>query len=201
MLFPYAKGHYVEIGVHNPKTQSNTYIFYEMGWTGIMIEPLPYWVRMGRHARPNDIYIQVAASNKEGEASLHLHENHSPACSLREDWLEKGCNKIQVTIKRLETILEPYPDIRNNCDFCSIDVEGHEKEVLMGNNFDTFKPTVICLEAVRWSPVFRRIHSNWEDILFDNGYSLICHNFQNRFYGRKDNAALWENVDKWNLRE
>lgn len=57
------------------------------------------------------------------------------------------------------------------------------------------------VEAVRWSPVFRRIHSNWEDILFDNGYSLICHNFQNRFYGRKDNAALWENVDKWNLRE
>ncbi|MHC4371541.1 MAG: FkbM family methyltransferase [Planctomycetota bacterium] len=42
--------------------------------------------------------------------------------------------------------MECFPAIRDNCRFCSIDVEGHEREVLEGNDWDTFRPEVFCIE-------------------------------------------------------
>jgi hypothetical protein len=51
-----------------------------------------------------------------------------------------------VETRTLAKTMECFPAIRDNCRFCSIDVEGHEREVLEGNDWDTFRPEVFCIE-------------------------------------------------------
>jgi hypothetical protein len=39
-------GKYIDIGAHNPIIDSASRVFYEQGWRGIHIEPLPYYAEM-----------------------------------------------------------------------------------------------------------------------------------------------------------
>lgn len=197
MLFPYATGHYVEVGVWDPVRMSNTYVFYEMGWSGVLVEPMPLWARKVKAARPRDIVVSKAASDKPGQTTLKLE---SAASSIEPGWTTNEARRIPVTVDTLSSILSAYPGIRDACDFCSIDVEGHERNVLEGIDFSTFRPSAFILEAVRWNP-FYRTHGLWEPILTRNGYKLVCHNLQNRVYGLESNEELWKEAEKWNLAE
>lgn len=205
MLFPYKTGIYVDVGSWKPDADTNTFIFYEMGWKGILVDPVGYWIRKAKEIRPRDIGIETAISNKDNEIlQFKIDKEQGKDCaanSLRDDWFKEGKSiSISITTTRMDTLINNYPEIRDNCDFCDIDVEGWEKKVIESIDFKTFKPTVFCIESVRWNP-FYRVHQDWEKILIDNGYKLICHNLQNRFYGRIDNKELWENVKLWNLEE
>ncbi len=200
MLLPFAIGHYIEVGVFAAK-ESNSYIFYEQGWSGLLVEPVPNWARQIQGARPRDKVVAKAISDVSGTARIEVCDQQS---TIDPNWLNRENHPvgkmIDIPTIRLDELLKDYPAIRDRCDFVSIDVEGWEKQVLTSIDFSSFKPTVFCIEAVRWNP-FYRLHQNWEDILTSNGYKLICHNLQNRFYGRLDNSELWENVKKWNLQE
>jgi FkbM family methyltransferase len=200
MLLPYAQGTYVEIGVWDAKNMSNSYIFYDMGWRGLLIEPMPEWAFNVSKERPEDTVICKAISDVTGEAVLAID---SAETSLEKYWsrnYRKGVRKIKVPTIRFDDLIKEYPHIEANCDFCSIDVEGHEKAVLLSMNLVSFRPSVFCIEAVKWHP-FGRVHKDWEYILTEAGYKLLTHNLQNRFYGKVEDQALWENARKWGLTE
>lgn len=200
MMFPYATGHYVEVGVNEPRRNNSSFIFYEIGWSGLLVEPLTVWVVAGMKARPRDRFVAAAASDRDDELlTLNVFTNNGAPSSLRNDWITPE-HQVRVTTKRLSTILRDHENIRANCDFCTIDVEGWERQVISGIDFATFRPSVFCIEAVRWNP-FARLHREWEPMLIAAGYRLICSNIQNRFYGRSDDEQLWNQVQKWDLAE
>lgn len=199
MLFPYKDGTYIEIGVWDATALSNTYIFYEMGWKGLLVEPIPQWARMVKGKRPKDIMVTKAISNASGKITMYINSARS---SLSEDWagLFGSYKPIQVEAIRMDELMPKYPEFMTP-DFVSLDVEGHEEQVLESIDWNTFKPTVYCIEAVNYDPELVRIHKKWEHYFLDNGYKLVCHNLHNRFYGRIDNAELWSQVAKWKLEE
>ena len=45
-------GFYIEVGAWNGVTLSNTYFLEQMGWTGILVEPLPELYEACVHERP-----------------------------------------------------------------------------------------------------------------------------------------------------
>ena len=65
--------------------------------------------------------------------------------------------------------------------FCKIDVEGGEKDVLLGYDFENYRPKVFCIESVQVHTGIPN-HDLWEDILLKNDYSFVYKYAINRYY-------------------
>ena len=65
-------GFYVDVGACHPTYDSVTKHFYDRGWTGINIEPVPEMAQLFREDRPKDINLAVAIGNTSGEIELYV---------------------------------------------------------------------------------------------------------------------------------
>ena len=172
---------YIDIGAGDPDSCSNTWAFYQQGGSGLLIEPLPtFWYRLLR-LRPRDRLLPIAASNTKGVARLRAC---GPCSSMRPDWSIHEHANLLVETDTIENILLDYPTIRDNCQLCSIDVEGHEKQVLEGINWDTFHPGVIIVECMTFdeSGPGTNLSAEWEPILIQNGYRRVAETAMNYIY-------------------
>ncbi len=59
-------GFYADVGANDPIVDSVTQHFYVKGWSGINIEPLPDPFRRLAEARPKDINLNLAVSDRKG---------------------------------------------------------------------------------------------------------------------------------------
>src|SRR5258707_4977457 len=62
------RGFYVDCGAYHPTQHSVTRAFYERGWRGINVEPLPALIREFAEQRTSDFNLAVALSDKAEEA-------------------------------------------------------------------------------------------------------------------------------------
>ena len=65
------EGRYLDVGAGDPDFESVTKLFYERGWRGINVEPNPTLYERLKTARPGDLNLQVALSDKPGRANLY----------------------------------------------------------------------------------------------------------------------------------
>jgi hypothetical protein len=94
-----------------------------------------------------------------------------------------------IPARTLRGILEEHAPER--IDFMSIDVEGHETQVIRGNDWDRFRPRVVLVEATL--PMTRTpCHQEWEPLLLAAGYIFAYFDGLNRFYVSRENADLLE---------
>ena len=63
-------GTYLDLGCFHPIRQNNTYLFHKLGWKGINIDLNPLTIDLFNIARPNDVNICAAISNKKGTRNL-----------------------------------------------------------------------------------------------------------------------------------
>ena len=63
-------GFYVDIGAFDPTSDSVTKLFYDRGWHGINVDPVPEVIALFERERPRDINVQVAVSVEPGEPEL-----------------------------------------------------------------------------------------------------------------------------------
>jgi FkbM family methyltransferase len=153
-----SKGVCVEVGANNGVDGSTTFYFEQLGWNCILVEPNPELCREV-HARRRAMLFECAASNLDGFATLHVAVGSRLAHAVSAlghsaDYIREvhghDSYEVQVKTRRLDDILEEAGVCQ--IDFITIDVEGHELEVLEG-----FTPT-------RWQPSFLIIEDNtWGD--------------------------------------
>lgn len=145
----------IEVGANDGINDSNTMYFESIGWNCILIEPNPVLCKMIRASRSATL-VEVAASDKNGETSLFVAEGAQRAHGVSTiNSAEEALNKIKsygftysevkVNTRTLNDILESLK-VDRQIDFVSVDVEGHEMEVLKGFSIEKWKPTVILLE-------------------------------------------------------
>jgi FkbM family methyltransferase len=146
------KGFYVDIGACHPVHNSNTYFFYRRGWNGICIEPSDVGSLFHRK-RPRDTFVHAGASAERGELIFHqfsspYYNSFDPQSVARgeHDGI-KLIRQIAVPTIPLAEILQRHRP-KGNIDLMCIDVEGHELSVLSGNNWEKFRPTIICIEMI-----------------------------------------------------
>lgn len=181
-------GFYVDIGAYHPTIASVTKFFYDSGWTGINIEPNPTQFKTFKQLRKRDINIQVGVSDKKGELIFREYPNGMSTFSEEViDIVEekKGSRpnhkdyKVQVTT--LEDIFNEY-NIKN-INFLKIDVEGFEYEVIEGNDWEKYRPEVLCIEADHivkdWRPLLRKAH-----------YDFIFFDGLNEYYVAKEHSEI-----------
>ena len=66
------KGTYVDLGCFHPTRSNNTFKLYKKGWKGINIDLNPFTIDLFNFARPDDINICAAISNKETKKKLYF---------------------------------------------------------------------------------------------------------------------------------
>ena len=63
-------GRYVEVGANHPRDDSVTRAFYDRGWSGITIEPVPYFADLHRAERPRDTIVEAVITNWSSLADI-----------------------------------------------------------------------------------------------------------------------------------
>lgn len=141
----------VEVGAHDGIQFSNTFYFEQREWRCILVEPNPALCEIIGRKR-NSVLFECAASDRAGEAILHMAEQSDVFSTLEEndchfDRIHRAggdITDIKVKTKTLDSILEESRVTGLN--FMSIDVEGHELSVLRGTSLDRWNPRVVLVE-------------------------------------------------------
>jgi FkbM family methyltransferase len=109
-----------------------TFAMLEAGMRVVAFEPQPdciYDLKMKCMDYLNKLIdCECAVGAEVGESTLYINSVHSHS-SLKQNWLnEVTVNEIQVSVITLDRAIEDY----GRPDYCKIDVEGWEYEVLKG---------------------------------------------------------------------
>jgi FkbM family methyltransferase len=175
-------GVFVEVGANDPVAGSQTWLLEQNGWQGVLVEPQASLCEKLRAARPRSQVFQVACSRpgSEGEADLILTEYDGNA-TLKPQRDSHGINFVgteRVRITTLDSVLQTAGVSR--IDFVSLDVEGHEIEVMRGFSFENYRPSLILIEdGVRDLSKHR--------FLKRRGYKLVKRTTLNNWYVPKEN--------------
>ncbi len=147
---PENSGSYVDVGSGQPVRGSNTYFFYKRGWRGTLIDPVKFNSRLTKLFRRRDTFVRNIVSSKNTPLNFYEFypaEYSTIEKSVAEDLVKKGIklksevNLNPISLASLNLTYQPLDPT-----LLSIDVEGHDLEVLNSNNWFAFKPRVICVE-------------------------------------------------------
>ena len=144
------RGLYIDVGCQHPIKNNNTYILNKKGWKGINIDLDKDNIDLFNISRPNDENINIAISNKISEVELFFYHKKSPINTI--DKKTSNYQQAKVTeIKKVNTntlynVISKTKYKNSKFDFLSVDVEGHELQVLEGFDFNLYSPDVIVVE-------------------------------------------------------
>ena len=145
-----SNGIYIDVGCQHPIKNNNTYLLFKKGWNGLNIDLDKDNIDLFNVARPNDQNINVAVSNKIVETDLYFYHKKSPINTIDKktsDYQKAPISEIKkIKTNTLTNIIKNSKYKNSKIDLLSIDVEGHEREVLEGFDFSICRPDVIVIE-------------------------------------------------------
>lgn len=148
-------GFYVDVGAHHPHRFSNTQLLYERGWSGINIDGAPGSMAAFERMRPRDVNLELLISDQPGEHDFFvfdepaLNSMSSGLSSSRErDTAYSVSEIVSVHSMTLADVLRERARGVQKIDLLTIDVEGHDLQVLRSNNWDEFRPEAVLVEVL-----------------------------------------------------
>ena len=194
-LFPKGlQGFYIDVGAHQPVVGSVTKHFYDQGWHGINVEPAAEPFAALREARPRDVNLCVGLSDKPG--TLTFFESGGTGCSTfspdaADHQRVSGIPFAEREVEMLTLAQVCEDHVEGEIDFLSVDVEGHEGQVLLGADWKRWRPRVVLVEATEPLTTVSS-HEAWEPTLLDADYLFATFDGLNRWYVRIEDAKLLE---------
>jgi len=191
-------GVFVDIGAHNGVELSNTYFFEKFrGWKGICIEPVPAIFEKLVQNR-NSININgCIAANKGTFRFLEVSGYAEMLSGMLDQYSEKHLERIDREISKYggsKKIIEvPGYNINEllqshgltQIDYCSIDTEGNEFEILKTIRFDQIRIEVFTVENNYGNNAIM-------DFMDSNGYELIKKMSCDEVYQLKSEKKSWK---------
>jgi len=173
-------GIYVDVGAHHPKRFSNTLFFYERGWHGINIDPNEGTEELFSKSRPRDKTIEVALSEKPGFQEFFTYDEPALNSLNNRDeeladtpYVSSGTKTVEVsTLKDVLSLF--FKDSISQPNFLDIDVEGHELEVLKGNDWSKFRFSYILIEQ-KLQSLASSANPSLTNYLEELGYMPLAH--------------------------
>lgn len=175
-------GYFVDIGTFEPIFDNATYFFEKnRGWRGVAIEPQKAHVAAWKNNRATPI-VNAAASIENGTSQFVVvtHPtvmNYNAWSGLETTLANEKIEQLPVGAERnlIETATVSVSHVLQEqgvkrVDFLSIDVEGHELEVLKGIDFDTYDIKCIVIEndiLPEGDPIIQKY-------ILDKGYRYVA---------------------------
>jgi len=179
-------GFYIDVGACYPDDASVTKHFYDLGWSGVNVEPMeePY-LRLCRDRR-RDINLQLAVTDYVGEIEIFAGPSVGESSALRHD---SGARPVRVPCLTLAELCRQHAD--RPIDFLKIDVEGLELEVVRGGDWRVYRPRVLVVEiSYPWTTNRRPDADAIGAWLGSRGYSEVYFDGLNAFFVATEASAL-----------
>ena len=189
-------GTYVDVGAADPTIDSVTRAFYERGWSGLNIEPIPEYVDRLRAERPRDLTIGAGAGADAGSADLAAVAGtglSTLSATVRSE-IEADAydvESLEIRVDTLDSLLVEAGYDGRDVHFMKVDVEGYETEVIKGLDLRRWRPWVLIVEATH-PRTGRPTHETWEPVVLEAGYHLCLFDGLNRFYSSPEHPELVE---------
>ena len=143
-------GFYVDVGCFHPLDRNNTYLLYLKNWRGINIDISQFSIDLFNFLRPDDFNLHCAVSEKNQIIKTYFQKDLSQLSTTDEEQAKKvfkGKIKTkEIQSYSLDHIIENSKFCNKEIDLLDIDVEGADFKVLLGLNFERYKPKLICVE-------------------------------------------------------
>lgn len=147
------QGFYVDVGANEPIRYSNTYWFYKHGWRGINIDAAPGSMKLFHRNRSRDINLEALISDEEAELTFYHWETPFLVNTLSPEHASyvartsgRQPTKRILQSRRLDSILNEHLPPDQVISFMSVDVEGHDLQVLRSSNWQRFRPELVLVE-------------------------------------------------------
>ncbi len=183
-------GSYVDVGANHPVVDSVSRSFYENGWRGIHIEPVPEFAELLRKDRPEEIVLQLAVGAEDGVIAFNVVGGLSTAVSeYARVYEESGISihRINVPVLSLKSALKSL--VGKEVHWLKIDVEGFEEQVLKGWDSNVLRPWVMVIEATAPNSS-KTDFAKWDHILVAANYRFVYFDGLNRFYIAEEHLEL-----------
>jgi FkbM family methyltransferase len=186
-------GYFVEVGANRPRQESQTWHLEQLGWSGVLVEPQPNLAEDLRRVRSAKVFAVACSSPENAGQCLRLHVAGALS-SLDRDRMAPGAEPERVIEVSARTLDEILTEARTpvGFDFLSVDVEGHELEVLSGFDFARWRPRLVLLEDHVGNLARHRFLKN-------AGYRLIRRFENNGWYVPRDAAATVRPRERWDI--
>jgi FkbM family methyltransferase len=191
------EGFYIDLGAENPTQNSVTRAFYERGWHGINVEPVPSYFDKLCDERPRDLTLQLAIGDRMGWSTLYEFPDTGLSTLLEgvaSRHQSKGFRYIErrVPILTLSSLWEDF--VKGEVHFLKIDVEGYEPQVLAGMDLAHYRPWIILIEATE-PLTFEGAWHQWEGKILEAQYEFVHFDGLNRWYLATERSELKERFD------
>lgn len=191
VLYNRDKIFYIDIGSNDPFSYSVTKLFYDTkNAHGINVEPQKDLIKITDRERKRDVNLCVGVGNEPGEAEFFIQGECSTL--VRDHVMDEECYSEKIKIITLSQICDKYIADNQEISFLKIDVEGGEKGVLEGANFEKYRPRIVVMESTVPNTLVPT-HEQWEDILLKANYHHTFSYGVNRYYVANEVADDFDN--------
>ncbi|HBE20029.1 MAG TPA: hypothetical protein DEG17_21290 [Cyanobacteria bacterium UBA11149] len=190
---------FIDIGANNGLSGSNTFLFALKGAKGLCFEPIPsiffylkylYWINkevkcINEGVSDREQILQMRSQGVLSSIIKTEDPNHKEHLK-QEGFIDENAPILNISCRPLNYWVSIYPEFLST-DLISIDVEGHELNVLQG--IDLSQVTAKCLVIEVGSEMDSWIHQDYEQIniiLHGAGYTPVVRNQLNMFWMRND---------------
>ena len=185
-------GFYIDVGAHDPVVDSVSKAFYEHGWRGVHVEPLPEYAEALRNDRPDERVVQAVLAERPGTQTFY----HIPTTGLSTGTAEfahrheiAGWQVNEITVPAT-TLAALFDEIGPRAiHWLKIDVEGMEVDVLAGWGTHPTRPWVVVVEATEPSSQTPN-WCWWEPLMLALNYEFVYFDGLNRFYISAEHREL-----------
>lgn len=176
------RGAFVEVGANHPFIGSQSYHLELAGWRGILVEPLEALAGILRRERPLAHVCQCVCTRPGSPDTLTLHipTEHGFATvePNKDDFGIRYLRSEQVSARTLDQVIDDWRKATRDetrIRLVSVDVEGHELDVLLGFSLDRHRPDLILIED-KLQDLSKHRH------LAGRGYRLVRRTGLNNWY-------------------
>jgi FkbM family methyltransferase len=177
-------GRYLDIGAQHPILDSVSKAFYERGWRGVHVEPVPEYASLMRQDRPDEVILEVALTSTSGSIPFFVIPDTglstgSESIAGKHQSCGFATVKIAVATQTLASVFARMGD--NEVHWMKIDVEGMEADVLKGWHGSPARPWLVVVESTMPNST-TATEGEWEQELVNRGYAFALFDGLNRYY-------------------
>jgi FkbM family methyltransferase len=188
------EGRYLDIGAHDSVQNSISHLFYDRGWRGFHVEPVPQHAAAIRSARPDEGVIEAAVSCSQGPLKLYesLETGHSTGSEQVARLRKQAGSSFREILVPTITLASLFDYMGHDpIHWLKIGVEGMEADVLASWGDHPARPAALVVNATE--PVTQEPpHGEWYAMVVGRDYREVLFDGHRRYFIHKAHARRSE---------